>query len=69
MEKKVITKEFTQALRDMKVGDVITLSVKAYSSMRTIIPRLRIEMCVEQADWEVVEIDRTHGFFSVKRVS
>ena len=65
----MITKEFTQALRDMQVGDVITLSVKAYSSMRTIIPRLRIEMCVEQADWEVGEIDRKAGMFSVKRIA
>ena len=69
MEKKVITNDFTQALRSMKVGDVITLSVKSYSTMRTIISRLRVEMCVEGYDWKFGRVDRKTGTFNVKRVS
>lgn len=54
MKKKIITENYTPALRDMEVGDILTFPVKAYNSIKgTLIPRLRLEFCVEDADWKV----------------
>ena len=57
MKKRIITENYTPALRDMEVGEVLTFPVKAYNSIKgTIIPRLRLEFCVEDADWKVGEV-------------
>ena len=62
MKKRIITENYTPALRDMEV--------KAYNSIKgTIIPRLRLEFCVEDADWKVGEVDKRKGIFDVERVA
>lgn len=33
MKKRIITENYTPALRDMEVGEVLTFPVKAYNSM------------------------------------
>ena len=54
----------------MEVGEVLTIPVKAYNSLKvTIIPRLRLEFCVEDADWKVGEVDKRKGIFDVERVA
>ncbi|WP_291587233.1 hypothetical protein [Bacteroides sp.] len=70
MENQLITENYTPALRDMNVGDTLIFPVKAHNSIKsTLIPRVRIELCVENADWEVGEIDKKNGTFPVKRIS
>lgn len=71
MEKcRLITENYTPALRDMNVGDTLTFPVKAFSSVKsTLIPRLRLELCVEEADWEVGGVDKKKGVFEVKRIA
>lgn len=67
MKKKIITENYTPALRDMEVGDILTFPVKAYNSIKgTLIPRLRLELCVEDADWKVGDIDKKKGLFDVE---
>jgi len=54
----------------MEVGDILTFPVKAYNSIKgTLIPRLRLELCVEDADWKVGDIDKKKGLFDVERVA
>lgn len=68
--RKVITENYTPALREMKIGDIYMFPVKAYTSVKsTLIPRLRLEMCVENANWEVGEIDKEKGVFPVERIA
>lgn len=70
-KKKIVTgKRYTSELRQMKVGDIYMFPVRAYVSVKsTLIPRMRIEMCVEDADWEVGEIDKKKGIFPVERIA
>lgn len=54
----------------MVIGDIYMFPVKAYTSVKsTLIPRLRLEMCVEGANWEVGEIDKKKGIFPVERIA
>ena len=70
MKKRLITENYTPALRDMEVGDILIFPVKAYNSIKsTLIPRLRLELCVEDANWKVGEIDKKKGIFEVERVA
>ena len=70
MKKRIITENYTPALRDMEVGEVLTFPVKAYNSIKgTIIPRVRLEFCVEDADWKVGEVNKRKGIFDVERVA
>lgn len=70
MKKQLITESYTPALRDMEVGDILIFPVKAYNSIKsTLIPRLRLELCVEDANWKVGEIDKKKGIFEVERVA
>lgn len=70
MKKQLITENYTPALRDMEVGDILIFPVKAYNSVKaTLIPRLRLELCVEDADWEIGEVDKKKGLFEVKRTA
>lgn len=67
---RLVTENYTPALRDMGVGDILTFPVKAYNSIKgTLIPRLRLELCVEDADWKVGEVDKKKGIFDVERVA
>lgn len=67
---RVITENYTPTLREMKVGETLTFPVKAYNSIKgTIIPRLRLELCVEDADWKVGDVDKKKGVFDVERVA
>lgn len=67
---KTVTENWTPALRDMKVGDVMEFPVRSISSVNSIISRLRLEMCVEGADWKREgDIDRTRGMFKIKRTA
>lgn len=69
MKKKIITENYTPALRDMEVGDILTFPVKLTILQGTLIPRLRLELCVEDADWKVGDIDKKKGLFDVERVA
>lgn len=69
MKKQLITANYTPALRDMRVGEILVFPVKAYSSVKsTLIPRLRLELCVEDADWKVGDVNKKKGTFEVERV-
>lgn len=47
-----VTENWASTLRAMKVGDIVVFPVRAISSVNTTISRLRLEMCVENADWK-----------------
>ena len=69
-ERVKVTENWASTLRGMKVGETVIFPISSISSVNTTISRLRLEMCVEGADWKRVgEIDRKHGEFKVKRVS
>lgn len=69
-KRRLVTENYTPALRDMRVGDILTFPVKAYTSIKgSLIPRLRLELCVEDADWKVGEVDKKKGIFDVERVA
>ena len=64
------TENWAATLRAMKVGDIVVFPVRAISSVNTTISRLRLEMCVENADWKRTgEVDRKRGEFKIQRVS
>lgn len=67
---EVIRKNFTDALRAMKVGDSLLFPLGKYASiMGVIVPRMRREMWRENADWERIGVfDTVHGTFQLKRV-
>lgn len=70
MEIKIVTKNYTEALRNMKTGDVIELPAKALAGLRaTILTRLRAELIMERADWEIGKINEETGRFRVKRIT
>lgn len=65
-----VTENWASTLRGMKVGETVIFPISSISSVNTTISRLRLEMCMEGADWKRVgEIDRKKGEFKVKRVS
>ena len=65
-----VTENWAATLRAMKVGDIVVFPVRAISSVNTTISRLRLEMCVENADWKRTgEVDRKRGEFKIQRVS
>lgn len=67
---KKVTENWTPALRDMNVGDIMEFPIKAISSVNSIISRLRLEMCVEGADWKRDgDIDKKKGTFKIKRTA
>ena len=60
-----VTENWAATLRAMKVGDIVVFPVRAISSVNTTISRLRLEMCVENADWKRTgEVDRKRGEFT-----
>ena len=65
-----VTENWAATLRARKVGDIVVFPVRAISSVNTTISRLRLEMCVENADWKRTgEVDRKRGEFKIQRVS
>lgn len=65
-----VTENWASTLRGMKVGEIVIFPVASISSINTTICRLRLEMCVEGADWKRVGvIDKKNGEFKIKRVS
>ena len=61
-----VTENWAATLRAMKVGDIVVFPVRAISSVNTTISRLRLEMCVENADWKRTgEVDRKRGEFKI----
>lgn len=65
-----VTENWASTLRGMNVGEIVIFPISSISSVNTTISRLRLEMCMEGADWKRVgEIDRKKGEFKVKRVS
>lgn len=67
---QLVTKDWSPTLRSMKVGDVLTFPIRSISTINSLLSRLRLEMCVEGADWKRVgEIDKKVGSFRVKRIS
>lgn len=68
---KKITKNWTNALLNMEVGEVVEFPLeKAESIVGSIIPRLRKRMWREKYDWERVgEYDRNKGIFHIKRIA
>ena len=67
---EVIKKNFTEALRTMKVGESLLFPIGKYSSiMGVIVPRMRREMWQENADWVRIGVfDTANGTFQLKRV-
>ena len=54
----------------MKVGDVLTFPIRSISTINSLLSRLRLEMCVEGADWKREgNIDKKAGSFKIKRVA
>ena len=67
---RYVTENYTQALRQMKTGEVIELPAKALASLKaTILTRLRNELITERADWEYGQINKDTGRFRVKRIT
>ena len=67
---KKVTENWAETLRNMKLGEKVAFPVRAISSVNTTISRLRLEMCVEGADWKRDgNIDRKNGTFTIKRVA
>lgn len=67
---RLIECNYTQELRAMKTGETVEFPVKAISSLKCgIIPRLRMELITEGADWLIGKPDPTTGKFKVKRIS
>ena len=67
---KKVTENWSPSLREMQVGDIVEFPVKEISSVNTTISRLRLEMCVEGADWKRDgDIDRKKGTFRIKRTA
>lgn len=65
-----VTENWASTLRGMKVGDVVIFPISSISSVNTTICRLRLEMCLDGADWKRIgEIDKKKGEFKIKRVS
>lgn len=70
MKNQLITENYTPALRDMKVGDTLTFPVKAHTSIKhTLIPRVKLELCVEGAEFAISDVDKKTGTFEVKRIA
>lgn len=67
---KKVTKDWAPTLRSMQIGDVVELPVKSSSTIGSTLTRLRLEMCVEGAEWKREgEIDKKNGIFFIKRIS
>lgn len=67
---KVITEDVSGTLQRMKVNDVVTFSVRIIPTVNTTISRLRLQMCVEGADWKREgKIDKVNGTFRIKRIA
>ncbi|MBD8001563.1 hypothetical protein [Phocaeicola faecium] len=65
-----VTENWSSALRGMKVGEILVFPVSSISVINTTISRLRLEMCLEGAEWKRIgEIDKKKGEFKVKRMS
>lgn len=70
MATKIVTRNYTEALRSMKPGEVIELPAKALAGLKaTILTRLRNELIMERADWEIGKISEDTGRFRVKRIT
>jgi len=69
-KEQLVTEDYSPALRNMRVGDVLTFPVKSISTINSLLSRLRLEMCVEGADWKRAgDIDKRKGLFKIKRVA
>lgn len=68
---KRITENWTDALRNMEVGEVAEFPLdKEPSIMGSIIPRMRRVMWEEKADWKREgDYDLDNGTFRVKRTA
>lgn len=71
MEKgRLVTEDYSPTLRNMKVGEVVTFPIRSISTINSLLSRLRLEMCVEGADWKREgDIDKKAGSFRIKRVA
>ncbi len=71
MEKgQLVTEDYSPTLRNMKVGEVVTFPIRSISTINSLLSRLRLEMCVEGADWKREgDIDKKAGSFRIKRVA
>lgn len=70
MATTIVMKNYTEALRSMKPGEVIELPAKALAGLKaTILTRLRNELIMERADWEIGKISEETGRFCVKRIT
>ena len=68
MEK--ITKNFTEELRSMRVGEVKMFPLENEAALSTIIYRLRRLMWKEKMSWKRVgDYDMQNGTFLIKRMS
>lgn len=67
---EVVRKNFTEALRAMKVGESLLFPLGKYASiMGVIVPRMRREMWKENAEWERIGVfDTANGTFQLKRI-
>lgn len=68
---KRITKNWTESLLSMEVGEVVEFPLdKVDSIVSSIIPRLRRKMWRENPNWaRVGEYDKVNGVFRIKRVA
>lgn len=68
MEEK---KTITSIIREMKVGEVLEFPLdKQASIMRVFVPRLRMELWREKADWKREgDYDLDRGVFALRRTT
>ena len=67
-EKKVITEGFTEALREMKVGEKVTFPLENAPSISTIICRLKDTMWQDKPNWACTK-DRENGLVTCERMA
>ena len=68
-EIRTVTENWTAELKSMKVGDVLAFPLEKYSSISTILARLRLEMTAQAADWKPIKIDKERMLYFVKRTA
>lgn len=67
---RTVTRDWTSELKGMAINSVLEFPINRYSTINSLISRLRLEMCVEGANWKREgEIDKKNGFFKIKRIS
>ena len=67
---KVVTGDWSDALRAMKPGDKAKFPLAAKASVKSIIAQLEEKLWEINADWSLIgEVDKKKGTFVVQRVS